>query len=463
MGRADDCEIVLSDVGVSRRHARFVVSGGEVRVEDTGSGNGTFVRGKRVDREVLRDGDEVVIDPFLIEVRIPATRASVSTGTGRVRARLDVVTGPALARSSYPIPARGLTIGRSDTRDVIIPDPAGSRHHCSIFLQSGVHVLRDMGSANGVFVNDQRVTECTLSDGDIITIGNTELRYASDQPGAVPHTPVSRGNSDWMSWVMVGATVFIVFLLALIAVTAVFLFQGDPVPRPTTRPSGPPAWELTLTEAPTTEDPAELSRRGVEMVRNQDDRGALEQFWLLLRARPGYESAEVFAYAAGEHVVLDTMQPRLLETEARRAEHEQTRDELLQSNSRSSRRTLESDYADDPVVREALGLGPSEAYQALEAQLTAATELAAGRGCADAIEQFDAVLASTRDDSQRQRANSGRVLCARELAREVHSDWSRGVRAQSEGDVETARAAFEAVLERDPHNPSARFRLDRLP
>ena len=40
-GRADDNDVVLSDIGVSRRHARVVVRQDGVFVEDLGSGNGT--------------------------------------------------------------------------------------------------------------------------------------------------------------------------------------------------------------------------------------------------------------------------------------------------------------------------------------------------------------------------------------------------------------------------------------
>jgi hypothetical protein len=41
MGRAEDNDLVLPDIGVSRRHARIVVDRDEVRIEDLGSGNGT--------------------------------------------------------------------------------------------------------------------------------------------------------------------------------------------------------------------------------------------------------------------------------------------------------------------------------------------------------------------------------------------------------------------------------------
>ncbi|HEX6765871.1 MAG TPA: GGDEF domain-containing protein [Polyangiaceae bacterium] len=63
IGRAHECEIWLSDDGVSRKHATIVQQGAGYVVEDTQSANGTFVAGQRVDRAVLRDGDLIQFGP----------------------------------------------------------------------------------------------------------------------------------------------------------------------------------------------------------------------------------------------------------------------------------------------------------------------------------------------------------------------------------------------------------------
>ncbi|MFI7483009.1 FHA domain-containing protein [Kocuria sp. M1R5S2] len=63
-GRHPSSEIFLDDVTVSRRHARFVRRGDTFEVIDTGSLNGTYVNGDRVDNAVLDNGDEVQIGKF---------------------------------------------------------------------------------------------------------------------------------------------------------------------------------------------------------------------------------------------------------------------------------------------------------------------------------------------------------------------------------------------------------------
>lgn len=64
VGRHPESDIFLDDVTVSRHHCRFVVTGDSIRVEDSGSTNGTYVNEVRVDQATLRAGDEVLVGRF---------------------------------------------------------------------------------------------------------------------------------------------------------------------------------------------------------------------------------------------------------------------------------------------------------------------------------------------------------------------------------------------------------------
>ncbi len=61
IGRVAQCDVTIADTKASRRHARLVVQGTVVEIEDLGSSNGTFLNGSRVQRRVLRSGDEIAI------------------------------------------------------------------------------------------------------------------------------------------------------------------------------------------------------------------------------------------------------------------------------------------------------------------------------------------------------------------------------------------------------------------
>jgi pSer/pThr/pTyr-binding forkhead associated (FHA) protein len=67
-GRAEDVDIFLGDVTVSRHHARFIVDGSGLRVEDLGSTNGTYVNLTRLDASPLQAGDRLIIGKYHMAV-----------------------------------------------------------------------------------------------------------------------------------------------------------------------------------------------------------------------------------------------------------------------------------------------------------------------------------------------------------------------------------------------------------
>ena len=74
IGRAPDAAIQIDSGGVSRLHAQITICGRDVRVEDLGSKNGTFVGGQPVTAaRSLEDGDEVRVGPVALRFTVAAT------------------------------------------------------------------------------------------------------------------------------------------------------------------------------------------------------------------------------------------------------------------------------------------------------------------------------------------------------------------------------------------------------
>lgn len=66
----------------------------------------------------------------------------------------------------------GLTVlGRRPDCDVRIPLPLVSRKHCRISRGDDGLTIQDLGSANGTFVNNRKVTETEIKAGDLIRVG----------------------------------------------------------------------------------------------------------------------------------------------------------------------------------------------------------------------------------------------------------------------------------------------------
>jgi len=67
------------------------------------------------------------------------------------------------------------TIGRAGDNSLVIHDPDVSSHHAEIVVSGGAFLLRDLGSANGTFLNGERIDEAPVYQGDDIVIGSTRL------------------------------------------------------------------------------------------------------------------------------------------------------------------------------------------------------------------------------------------------------------------------------------------------
>ena len=197
------------DPELSRRHARIARDpDGRLVIEDLGSANGTFVNGQRIaGRQPLEPGDTVKVgQTTLILTGTPEepapTRLGAAGAVTRVPAapqELHVIAG--IARGLRVVLAGEFVIGRAAEGDGQLGgDPEISRRHARIASgPDGRLTIEDLGSANGTFVNAQRIGGGPeeLARGDTITVGQTTLELtdaaAPAAPDAAPLTPATVG------------------------------------------------------------------------------------------------------------------------------------------------------------------------------------------------------------------------------------------------------------------------------
>ncbi len=74
-----------------------------------------------------------------------------------------------------------VSIGRSRVNEIRLDDVSVSSQHCRIIPEKGKHVLYDLGSTNGTFINDKKVQKAFLKEGDTIKIGETQFLYKIEQ------------------------------------------------------------------------------------------------------------------------------------------------------------------------------------------------------------------------------------------------------------------------------------------
>jgi hypothetical protein len=78
---------------------------------------------------------------------------------------------------AYPLQKDRVIIGRLGESDVVLSDPGASRRHAEVRRVDGEFVISDLGSTNGTMVNEAKIGEHTLQEGDRITIGRTVLEF----------------------------------------------------------------------------------------------------------------------------------------------------------------------------------------------------------------------------------------------------------------------------------------------
>jgi len=98
-------------------------------------------------------------------------------GPGSENGYLIVIYGPEMGRR-VRVATEPLIIGRSPKCEIPIDQESVSRNHCRIRFEAGEFLVRDLGSTNGTYVNDDLVhEEGRLRHGDQLKVGRTILKF----------------------------------------------------------------------------------------------------------------------------------------------------------------------------------------------------------------------------------------------------------------------------------------------
>jgi hypothetical protein len=88
------------------------------------------------------------------------------------------------------------TIGRGRGASIMLPHPLVSRQHCELFESQGRLMVRDLGSLNGTFINNERISEAPLPAGELLTIGAVTFRAIYEADNSAPMVPVDAASGE---------------------------------------------------------------------------------------------------------------------------------------------------------------------------------------------------------------------------------------------------------------------------
>jgi transcriptional regulator with GAF, ATPase, and Fis domain len=102
--------------------------------------------------------------------------------------KLVILSGP-MCGDAVALSADGTTIGRDTGSQLSIPDHLMSRRHCTVEAAPGGFTLRDLGSANGTYVNGIPIRERVLAHGDRIRAGDSMFLFLEAEPAGAGAAP----------------------------------------------------------------------------------------------------------------------------------------------------------------------------------------------------------------------------------------------------------------------------------
>lgn len=245
VGSAPDCDVRLDGPGIAARHCELASEDGQSRARPLSDDVATVLNGKQIVGEApLKAGDLLLFGK--IGCRLVATARATAPVTarapepepddmGHTRVRMAMpkfllrgVSGPTFGKVYAMVGT--IAVGRSSESDICIPIDEISRHHAKLQSAAEGVVVEDLGSANGTFVNDQRVhTGTLLRAGDEVRFDTVRFlllspaqeaqQAASASAAARKATPAANGSSKSL-WIVA------ILIVALGAVLAALRWFG---------------------------------------------------------------------------------------------------------------------------------------------------------------------------------------------------------------------------------------------
>ncbi|MGC9454404.1 MAG: FHA domain-containing protein [Phycisphaerae bacterium] len=101
-----------------------------------------------------------------------------------------VMFTPKGKRKDFPLTKSTTVIGRGEKCDLRVPVLSVSRRHCELTLTDDALTIRDLGSSNGTYVDNERISEAELDAGDRLVVGPVVFTVQIDgKPEEIEPTP----------------------------------------------------------------------------------------------------------------------------------------------------------------------------------------------------------------------------------------------------------------------------------
>jgi pSer/pThr/pTyr-binding forkhead associated (FHA) protein len=95
-----------------------------------------------------------------------------------------VLLSAGMTGRTHDLKSEKTTVGRVEDNTFQIAEPSVSSHHCEVVLRGNDVIVKDLNSTNGTFINGEKVTESPIKPGQILRLGQIEMRLETEAPAA---------------------------------------------------------------------------------------------------------------------------------------------------------------------------------------------------------------------------------------------------------------------------------------
>lgn len=228
----------LDDQEVSKKHAKVTLIGNELIVEDFNSTNGVYLNGKRIEKSVAKVGDKLKLGKTFFVLEEPSDSENIiknnvySKPTKDFKNLVDILDEKIIFNPNFEniedynlndnilnyikeikkevlfkdiddkaietketlesyffkiylmdlekevmFYRRKIVVGR--VGDLILDDKSISKEHAEISVLPNLRFkIKDLGSQNGTFVNNSKVTTAVFKENDIVKLGDSRLKFS---------------------------------------------------------------------------------------------------------------------------------------------------------------------------------------------------------------------------------------------------------------------------------------------
>jgi pSer/pThr/pTyr-binding forkhead associated (FHA) protein len=96
-----------------------------------------------------------------------------------------VLLSAGMTGRTYELKVEKTTIGRVEDNTFQIAEASVSSHHCEVLLKGSDVLVRDLNSTNGTFINGEKVSESPLKSGQVLRLGQIEMRLETDASAGI--------------------------------------------------------------------------------------------------------------------------------------------------------------------------------------------------------------------------------------------------------------------------------------